>query len=81
MKALKSGSFISRGITPVRTLPAAIIVAACVQTKIATSSAPDSTSALEIMRERAVATRVWSWEGDSPPRLVALGFWGEEEIE
>lgn len=51
------------------------------QTKIATSSAPDSTSALEIMRERAVATRVWSWEGDSPPRLMALGFWSEEEIE
>lgn len=69
-----------------RALPAAIIVAACVQTKIATSSSapPDSTSALEIMRERAVATRVWSWEGDSPPRLVALGFFwggGEEVLE
>lgn len=51
------------------------------QTKIATSSAPDSTSAREIMRERVVATRVCSWEGDSPPRLGALGLEVGEELE
>lgn len=33
------------------------------------------------MRERAVATRLWSWEGDSPPRVAAWGVESGEEVE